>query len=492
MKKKLVMVMALAMLVTNLAGCSGGAAEETSAKEKPAKETSAAVTAGSTENAGEETKPEAEEKQWFGTEDGKTVTLRVWGAVQPEYGYDELIADFNEAYADKGVQAEYVRFVNDSSGNMQLETYLMGGGEVDLFLGYKSSTFQTRVESGLALDITDYLKEYGFDLASELGEVNAAPYYFDNGRVYGFPTKYENNRWMLINADMFKEAGIEIPYDGWTYDEFNAAIEKLTHGEGQDKVYGVCWALKQTFAAAKGLSGSVLGSYSTYKDDTASSVNFDNPVWREGLELVKNSIDNGWGIPYEDEVSESMTVANTFLEEKCAISLCISQMRLVMDTENYPHDFTTALVPGPVPGEEYMTDAYKYHSNMPGDGDIISIAANTEYPEAAFEFMMWYVTGGMAPLAKGGRIPLWNGFDQDAVVEMVMENAGSTIDEKSLRSYLSIDKTQTAKKLTSSVDSEIDTIYKEEVEAYLYGHQSVETTIENIVSRANGQLAGNQ
>ena len=297
---------------------------------------------------------------------------------------------------------------------------------------------------------------------------------------------------MLINADMFKEAGIEIPYDGWTYDEFNAAIEKLTHGEGQDKVYGVCWALKQTFAAAKGLSGSVLGSYSTYKDDTASSVNFDNPVWREGLELVKNSIDNGWGIPYEDEVSESMTVANTFLEEKCAISLCISQMRLVMDTENYPHDFTTALVPGPVPGEEYMTDAYKYHSNMPGDGDIISIAANTEYPEAAFEFMMWYVTGGMAPLAKGGRIPMWNGFDQDAVVEMVMENAGSTIDEKSLRSYLSIDKTQTAKKLTSSVDSEIDTIYKEEVEAYLYGQQSVETTIENIVSRANGQLAGNQ
>ena len=42
-------------------------------------------------------------------------------------------------------------------------------------------------------------------------------------------------RWILINEDMFKEAGLDIPYDGWTYSEFLTDAEKLTHGEGQDK-----------------------------------------------------------------------------------------------------------------------------------------------------------------------------------------------------------------------------------------------------------------
>ena len=136
-----------------------------------------------------------------------------------------------------------------------------------------------------------------------------------------------------------------------------------------------------------------------------------------------------------------------------------------------------------------MTDEYKYHSNMPGDGDIVSIAANTENPDAAFEFVMWYITGGMAPLAKGGRIPLWNGIDQDKVVDMVMENAGGTIDEQSLRNYLSIDKTQAVDKPVSDVASEIDTIFKEEVEAFLYSQQNVDDTISNIVTRANERLA---
>ena len=486
MKRLMALLMALVMVSSCLFGCGQQAGETEAETTKAAESTAAQENNDTTEAA---TEAPTEDKEWFGTEDGQTVTLRLWGGVQPEYGYDELCANFNEEYKDKGVEVEYVRFVNNSEGNLQLETYLMGGGEVDIFMGYNSSTFRNRVESNLILDITDRLKEYGFDLAAELGEVNATPYFLDGGKIYGFPTKYENNRWMLINVDMFEAAGVEIPYEGWTYEEFEAAMEKLTTGEGQDKVYGVCWALKQTFAAAKGVAGSVLGSYATYKDDSVSAVSYDDPVWKAGLELIKTSMDNGWGIPYEDEVSENMTVANTFLTGKCAASLCISQMRLVMDTVNYSHDFTTALVPAPVPGEEYMTDEYKYHSNMSGDGDIISIAANCPYPDAAFEFIMWYVTGGMAPLAKGGRIPLWNGIDQDMVVGMVMENAGDTIDEQSLRSYLSIDKTKTAESLISGVDTEISTVYKEEVEGYLYGQQSIDEAISSIVERCNQLLA---
>ena len=50
------------------------------------------------------------------------VTLRVWAGIQPEYGYDEMVQKFNEAFKDKGIQAEYVRYVNNGDGNLQLET----------------------------------------------------------------------------------------------------------------------------------------------------------------------------------------------------------------------------------------------------------------------------------------------------------------------------------------------------------------------------------
>jgi hypothetical protein len=55
-----------------------------------------------------------------------------------------------------------------------------------------------------------------------------------------------------------------------------------------------------------------------------------------------------------------------------------------MDQENYPHDFTTALVPAPVPDDEkYNTEFYRKQIGTTGAGDLLSISANTKYPEAS-------------------------------------------------------------------------------------------------------------
>ena len=125
MKRKIALALTMAMLGTCLAGC-GQADTDTNASTEAKDTTAAAGTA-----AAETTESE---KEWYGTEDGKTITLHFWGGVQPEYGYDDLCANFNEEYKDKGLQVEYVRYVNDDNGNLQLETYLMGGGDVDLFI----------------------------------------------------------------------------------------------------------------------------------------------------------------------------------------------------------------------------------------------------------------------------------------------------------------------------------------------------------------------
>ncbi len=414
---------------------------------------------------------------WLGTKDGKTITLRLWAGVPPEYGYDEMAKNFNAEYADRGLQIEYVKYNNDANGNLQLETYLMGGGEIDVFISYGGGgTLKERIDANLCLDMTDYLKGADFDLAKEFGTVNAASYTY-NDRIYGFPTKYENNRWMMINKDMFEAAGVNIPYEGWTYDEFLDACEKLTHGEGQDKVHGVYWYYNSP-GQWRDMLGSVLGSHATYVDDDCSAVAYDNDIWKQGFEMTMATVDKGWAIPLEDEVSENYSVETTFLKGKAAMSMDISKIRLVMDAEEYPHDFTTALVPGPVPSEKYMTDEYKYHSNYSGAGDIICIANNTGYPAQCFELVMWYVTGG--------RIPLWNGFDSDAIVAALLENSGNTIDEKSLRNYLAIDKTTATPPIhTTYGGTEISDAFKEEVTAMLYGTQSIDDTIDHIVNRGN-------
>ena len=64
------------------------------------------------------------------------ITLRVWGGVPAEAGPQASIDLFNEAFKDKGIQAEYERFVNDDTGNLKLETSLLAGNDVDLYMTY--------------------------------------------------------------------------------------------------------------------------------------------------------------------------------------------------------------------------------------------------------------------------------------------------------------------------------------------------------------------
>ena len=83
------------------------------------------------------------------------ITLRVWGGVPAEAGPQASIDLFNEAFKDKGIQAEYERFVNDDTGNLKLETSLLAGNDVDLYMTYTPAVLQKRASGNMALDLTD-------------------------------------------------------------------------------------------------------------------------------------------------------------------------------------------------------------------------------------------------------------------------------------------------------------------------------------------------
>lgn len=505
MKKLIATVLASVMVTGLISGCSMSAgsgsttaakavttAAATKAASAAATTKAAAASSGTTAKAGAAaTTAKAGEKKWFGTADKKPVTLRLWAGVQPEYGYDEVIKNFNKEYADQGVQAEYVRYVNDTDGNVKLETQLMQPGDIDVFISYGgASTYKNRVKNNLMKDMTDYLKTYKFDPDKELGKTSVEPFYYgDKKQIYGVPTKYENGRWMLVNENMFKDAGVAIPYDGWTYDQFTKACEALTKGEGQNKVYGMNWCTNMLATLSTEAISSVLGDQKTYTSKDATATNFDNEIWAKGVELMKTTMDKGWAYTAADEKADSLTVANTFLEGKCAMSLNISQMRLCMDKATYPHDFTTALVPFPVPSDKYMTPEFKTHAKTTGAGDVICIAQNTKNADAAAEFVMWYIRGGMAPLAKGGRIPLWSGFDSSKVVSVLQENAAGALDMDSLKKYMSIDKSLATNTISTAKDKEIGSVLAEEISAALYGKKPVADALKSAKQRSDEILA---
>ena len=73
---------------------------------------------------------------------------------------------------------------------------------------------------------------------------------------------------MYLNTKMFADAGIEIPKDNWTMDEFLEIVKKLTKGSGADAQWGYYWKnySDQTFALMAAFGGKL------YSEDGKSSV----------------------------------------------------------------------------------------------------------------------------------------------------------------------------------------------------------------------------
>ena len=469
-------VLAAAML-TGLTACGSGTGGAGTTKAAASSSGAAATTA----SAGA-TKAAAGKENT-----GKTITLNLWGGVPGEYGYDEMVENFNKEFKDKGIQIEYTRYKNDSDGNLQLDTYLSSGGSIDIYMGYGGiSRLKTRVEAGTALDMTDYLKTRNFDPVQELGATNVTGYTIDD-KYYALPTKYENKGWMVVNENLFKEAGIELPLKGWTYEEFREAAKKLTKGDGQDKTWGMYWNLNTTLTDSTEFIASPLKQYRVYTDDEGTSTNFDNDLWKKGLQLIKDTYDDGSAMTYETETADNVTFDQVFLEGKTAMSAGIYNLRIINDLDTYPHDFTTAIVPFPVPDESYLSE-YDY-SYRPGAGDLICVNPKSEHIEEAMDFVLWYIKGGMAPLAASGRIPLWKGFDSDLVTKSLCAKEG-VFDLESVKAYMAVDGTKAIKSISTKYDSKIGDVRKEEEQAFLLGKEDVDTCCRNMKTRADEILAG--
>ncbi|UJF32060.1 ABC transporter substrate-binding protein [Paenibacillus hexagrammi] len=363
------------------------------------------------------------------------------------------------------IQVEYVRFVNDDDGNLKLDTALMTGQDIDLFVNYTLSQVNKRIQAGAALDLSEF-KDYNID--EKMGP-DAKPWQV-GGKYYGIPTK-KNAFFVALNKDALDKAGLAVPKE-WTWDQMREYAMKLK----TDTRYGL---LQHTEPFVDPID-SVLVKEGYVKADGSS--NLDHPLVTKWLTTLNAMMHEDKSTPpLGEQLTSKMPVENEFLGGKAAM-LNIGEwlIRSSNDTKTFPRDFKIAFAP--VPRLEANQADF---INRGGLGDYISINAKSKNKDAAWKFLTWYADGGMAPMAVGGRLPASKDVNQETALNSLLGDKASTYDVESLKYVLYGDKTPT---FVRSVPQQVIDLRSQEYEKYFLGSSSIDQAVQNMVKRHNDFL----
>ena len=396
-------------------------------------------------------------------------TLNVWGGVPPENGPDELIAAFHEEHPD--IKVIYTRYVNDDEGKLKLDTSLQGGVPIDVFYTYDTPTLTKRVDAGLTADLTDKITNDS-DLAQFGPDESPATNVVFDGKVYSIPAQ-KSPTIVYVNDDMLSEAGITIP-DDWDIDDYHEVARQLSKGDSVFGTYNTPPIPKYT-----------LGPNFYYSPDGESS-SFDNPIWREYLELALDMQADGSALPRRTIVAEQLEtfVHGPLLTGRVAmLPGQLFVLRYVSDLTEFPHDFKIRAVPNPAPvkGEEAWNDG--------AIGDHISISTKSENQDAAWTFVKYCLLNG-SPMIKGGRLPSL--LDPSKQAQAVADLLGP--DRETLYDVASFEKAIFGTPYKIPIDTittaavEVDTIYKKLHNEVLLGQLSVDDFVTQAAQQADDAI----
>jgi multiple sugar transport system permease protein len=175
-----------------------------------------------------------------------TLTILHWG----DPAENAIVKTLTDRYMDEHPQ---VRIEDIQATDMppKLRTMLAAGTPPDLFY-LPPNLLPNLADLKLVRPIDDLLaadKKAGHDIVKDFYPILISSFRYDTatsrfgaGPLYGLPKDW-TPLLFFVNLDLFKAAGVPVPYNGWTWDEFEADMKKLTALNGQPgfenrKVYG--------------------------------------------------------------------------------------------------------------------------------------------------------------------------------------------------------------------------------------------------------------
>ncbi|GGF90537.1 bicyclomycin resistance protein [Paenibacillus albidus] len=392
----------------------------------------------------------------------KVIKLTFWGGVPEEAGPTDMVKAWNEANPD--VQVEYVRYVNDDSGNLKLDTALVAGESIDLYTNYAKFQLEKRVQSGGALNLSEL---DGYDIEGVMGE-QAKAWQFD-GSYYGLPT-VSSQSFIWLNKNKLDAAGLGLPETNWTQSDLAEYAKVLS----KDSTYGY---VQSTNMFVFNMDGQLQNEF--VKDGKS---NLDNPVTRSSLEAWYKMMHEDKSMPaYGEQIATKLPVDASFLKGEAAM---LGSGNFIFRNANnltdYPRDFKIAFAT--IPRPDGARDDFRVEGGL---SDVIAINPKSAYKEEAWKFLKWYADEGVVYMTKGGRIPASKKIDATETQAKLIAGFEDLYDLDSMKKVLFGDQ----ETYINTVPVQLNDLRMEEIEHYFLKGRTLDETVQNIAKRHNELIA---
>lgn len=436
MKKKLAVILACVLAAITI-GC-GANESETATPEAP---------------AAEETAEEAAT-----TEEDITLRFMWWGSDTRHEATIAVIEQYQKLHPNVTIEAEYGGFDGYTE---KLITQLSGGTAADI-IQYNANTITDLMAIGdVFVDLGEYadvLDTSGFDE----GFMNSFSYY--NGKMVALPTGVNGGIW-LTNTALLEEAGID-PNSIVTWDDFIAAGKKLHEYNENYYLFNIDIETlgKELFGSFMAqLTGKDLIDKDTYE------MNFTRDDLLKVFTLIESFYANNVVEPAADSAPYGLQIATNPKWINHELACCYAATSNVY-TGYY--DFQDTAVAMSMPTFENAKESGILY--MPPQ--MLAIAANSEHPEVAADFLNYFYNSEEAintlkdcrsiqPTEKGRQICEENKY-LDPVLASAVEKAAETgTGNQNLYT-----------------PAEITTIFQDATEKIAYGQGDAETITDETIA----------
>lgn len=293
--------------------------------------------------------------------------------------FDALIKAFQDKHQQYRVQIDAIPPIDDLAATVQAYR----SGKFDVVGAYGTPTYLT--ESGLLEPLEPYLRKSGFDV-KPLGSLTTRLQV--QGQTYVLPLAGTPQSF-VANLDLFEAAGVPLPKDGWTWEEFRTLAARLAQGTGEEKIWGFGHEVVEDLVQI-------------WVEEKAGG-----PLWTAKPEHAAEALQFFGTMSLTDRSIPMPTVRWRGGEFSFPDRLFFMKGKAAMGLESFPYSgterapgFRWDVLPTPV-----MLDHRPVHLVTP---ETYGLAASSAHPDAAWEFLS-FAAGpeGAAIVARSGYIPIY-------------------------------------------------------------------------------------
>lgn len=351
----------MAAALLTVAGC-GGTQGTADSSEEPKQEVQQEVQ----QEAKQETQQEVQTQKGEDASEQTVIRYMTWEDSDWQKLTTKFIAEFEAENPD--IKISYEPVAGDSY-KAKLSAELASGSGPDLcWVDDWTSTFSM----GAYMPLDELVEKHGLDLSTTSQELLDMCTY--DGQLYGLGG-WLNSGMINYNKELFDKAGIPYPDASWTWEECYAAAEKLTSGEGGDKVYGIYmqnWSAFIENIFWNG-GGTVIDENNDFhkinSSENAEALEYFTSFEKNGLSPDQSTVDANGGLI---DMFNSGKIAMIYFFPNVVVS--------AKSTGSFDLD-KLGIVPAPVKEKGQKPSANILFTNP------ICITSSCKNPDAAFRFL---------------------------------------------------------------------------------------------------------